>query len=113
MPRNPSAFTPALPKLHSCLQGRYSLRMFSTESFRNMTRFPIITWHTSSCNWVAEKTGLAGCPGSAEALLCGGPPGRSGEQAGKQLLCQHQPTLQEQGSSGETQKTCGLQVAHK
>lgn len=73
MPRNPSAFTPALPKMHSCLQGRYSLRMFSTESFRNMTRFPIITWHTSSCNWVAEKAGLAGCPGSAEALLCGGP----------------------------------------
>lgn len=29
--------------------------MFSTESFRNMTRLPIITWQTSSCNWEAEK----------------------------------------------------------
>lgn len=49
------------PPCPGACPGGYSLRMFSTESFRNMTRFPIITWHTSSCNWAAEQSGLAGC----------------------------------------------------
>lgn len=34
----------------------FSLRMLSTESFRNITRFPIITWHISSCNCTHTNT---------------------------------------------------------
>lgn len=76
VPRNRSAFTPALSEMRSCLQECYSLRMFSTESFRNMTRFPIITWHTSSCNWAAEKNGVSGMPRLRRSPLMWGTTGQ-------------------------------------
>jgi len=110
MPRNRSAFTPALPEVGSSLKECDSLRMFSTESFRNMTRFPIITWHTSSCNWVAEKMGLAGCSGSLEALLGGEPPGRSREPAGKLPPCPHRPSPQGRDPAGSPRNPKGSQI---
>lgn len=53
---------------HSCFHPHshpHSLRMFSTESLRNMTRFPIITWHTSSWSWGGTTgNGLRGALGT-------------------------------------------------
>lgn len=48
----------------------FSLRMLSTESFRNITRFPIITWHISSCNCTHMHTQVTqGFPPSAAGTL--------------------------------------------
>lgn len=111
---NRSAFTPALSEMRSCLQEGYSLKMFSTESFRNMTRFPIITWHTSSCNWATEKNGVSGMPRLCRSPLTWGTTGQV-RRAGREAVAPPTPAISARAGiqRGVPETPWGLQVAHK